>query len=347
MKALSLIAGLCLSLATFGTAHAQFLKVPDQSPAATVTQTIGITDVKVDYHRPAVNNRPIWGKLVPYGETWRTGANENTLITFSTDVKVGGKPLHAGTYGLHAIPTQKDWTIIFSNATQSWGSFTYDQKEDALRVTVTPKATATSEERLLYKFDDLSDTKGTLVLAWEKLEVPITIEAETPKLVMANARLALRGPIGFLWNNYTRAVNYWIKNGGPLDEALKLADRGIEAEERYATLNAKANVLDKMGKTKDGADLHAKALAIASAHDLSNEAYRQLNDKKVDDAIKISQMNIDKHPDSVEAQTVLGLALAAKGDKAGATTAFNKALSLSKDPKEKKQIQDELAKVKS
>ncbi|HET9625136.1 MAG TPA: DUF2911 domain-containing protein [Kofleriaceae bacterium] len=346
MKALSLFAGTVVSLATFGVAHAQFLKVPDQSPAASVTQTIGITEVKIDYHRPAVNNRPIWGKLVPYGEVWRTGADENTLISFSTDVKVGGKPLRAGTYGFHAIPTQKDWTLIFSNATQSWGSFTYEQKEDALRVTVTPRTSPTSEERLLYRFDDLSDTKATLVLAWEKLAVPVAIEVETPKLVMANARAQLRGPVGFLWNNYTRAVNYWLKNGGPLDEALKLADRAIETEERYSTLNAKANVLEKMGKTKDAAELRAKAMTMASSHDLAGEAFRQINDKKLDEAVKTSQTNVEKHPDSVEAYSVLGDALAAKGDKAGATTAYNKALTLTKDPKEKKQIQDALGKLK-
>jgi hypothetical protein len=346
MKALSVFAGLCISLATLGTAHAQFLKVPDQSPAASITQTIGITEVKIDYHRPAVNNRPVWGKLVPYGEPWRTGANENTLITFSTDVKIGGKSLHAGTYGLHAIPTQKDWTIIFSNATHSWGSFTYDAKEDALRVTVTPRATQSKEERLLYRFDDLSDTKGTLVLAWDKLAVPVAIEVETAKLVMDNARADLRGPVGFLWNNYTRAVNYWLKSDGPLDEALKFADTAVSMEERYATLNTKAKVLDKMGKTKDAADLRAKAMTMAGEHDLASEAYRQLNDKKFDDAVKLAQTNVDKHADSAEAQTVLGMALAGKGNKAGATAAFNKALGLATDPSEKKQIQDEMAKLK-
>ncbi|HEU4734212.1 MAG TPA: DUF2911 domain-containing protein, partial [Kofleriaceae bacterium] len=125
-----------LLLFASATADAQVaLKLPEQSPAATVSQTVGLTEITVVYHRPAVNGRPIWGKLVPYGETWRAGANENTTIAFSTDVKVGGKPLKAGTYGLHMLPTAKDWTIMFSTMTAAWGSFTYDQKEDALRVT--------------------------------------------------------------------------------------------------------------------------------------------------------------------------------------------------------------------
>src|ERR1043165_9721033 len=145
-----LAAGLTLGL-TSATAHAQ-LKLPEPSPAATTEQTIGITEIKVVYHRPAINGRTVWGQLVPYNEPWRAGANENTTVTFSSDVKVGGKPLKAGTYGLHMIPTAKDWTIAFSNMSAAWGSFTYDQKEDALRVTVTRGTSHTSQERLLYRF---------------------------------------------------------------------------------------------------------------------------------------------------------------------------------------------------
>src|SRR3954447_12764654 len=113
------------------TAHAQaVLKLPEQSPAATITQTVGLTEITVNYHRPGVNGRPIWGALVPYNEPWRCGANENTTVTFSSDVKIGGKPLKAGTYGVHMIPTAKEWTIAFSTQNQAWGSFTYDAKED-------------------------------------------------------------------------------------------------------------------------------------------------------------------------------------------------------------------------
>ncbi|HEX4418731.1 MAG TPA: DUF2911 domain-containing protein [Kofleriaceae bacterium] len=343
MKAFLLTAVLFASTA----AQAQGLKLPDQSPASTVSQTIGITEVTVSYHRPAVNGRVIWGQLVPYGEPWRTGANENTTITFSTDVKVGGKPLHAGTYGFHAIPTAKDWTLMFSTATQAWGSFTYDAKEDALRVTVTPRATQTSEERLLYRFDDLSDTKATLVLAWDKLAVPVTIEADTAKLVMANARQQLRGPTGFQWQAFTRAVNYWLKNGGPLDEATKLADRALQIEERYSTLNAKASVLEKQGNAKAAADLRAKALTVATENELNQAAYQLLGDKKVDDAIKLLETNVSRHPNSANAQDSLGEALAAKGDKAGASAAYTKALALAKDPKDKKRIEASIAKLKS
>jgi DUF2911 family protein/tetratricopeptide repeat protein len=328
------------------TVHAQGLKLPEQSPGASVSQTIGITEVTVQYHRPGVGGRTIWGQLVPYGEPWRAGANENTLITFSTDVKIGGKPLRAGTYGLHMLPTAKDWTVMFSTATQAWGSFTYDVKEDALRVTVTPRQTPTTEERLLYKFDDLSDTKATLVLAWDKLAVPVAIEVETPKAVMANARQQLRGPTGFTWQSFSQAANYWLRNGGPLDEAQKLIDRSIAMNENYQNLNVRATILEKKGDAKGAADTRAKALAIATEGDLNQVGYRLMGEHKVDEALKLFQANADKHPDSWNAQDSLAEALAAKGDKAGAMAAYNKALSLVKDPVQKKRIEGAVARLK-
>src|SRR5438445_7759292 len=110
----------------------QGLKVPEPSPAATVSQTIGLTKIDVSYHRPAVNKRKVFGALVPYDVVWRAGANENTLITFSSPVKIEGHALPAGSYGLHMIPTAKQWTVIFNSVTTAWGSFAYNEKEDVL-----------------------------------------------------------------------------------------------------------------------------------------------------------------------------------------------------------------------
>jgi len=345
MKALLSIAILFASV----TAHAQVaLKTPEQSPAATVGQTVGLTEITVAYHRPAVAGRPVWGQLVPYGEPWRAGANENTTITFSSDVKVGGKPVKAGTYGLHALPTTKDWTIMFSTMSVAWGSFTYDQKEDALRVTVTPRPTTASAERLLYRFDDPTDTKTTLVLAWDKLEVPITIEVETPKVVMASIRQQLRGPAGFSWEGFVQAANYWLKNGGPLDEALKLVDRSIQMNENYQNLTLRAAIVEKQGNAKAAADLRAKAQTLATETDLNQVAFQLLRgDKKVDEALKLFQANVARFPESVAAHAGLGESLAAKGDKPGAIAAYTKALSLSKDPAQKKRLEARMAKLKA
>ena len=141
------------------------------SPAATATGKVGATDVTVAYSSPAVKGRAIWGGLVPYGQVWRAGANEATTVEFSKAVTVEGKALPAGKYGFFVIPTEKQWTVIFNKVPNQWGSFKYDEKQDALRVTVTPRKTDTMNERLAYVL-----TPTGLVLRWEKLEAPISIK---------------------------------------------------------------------------------------------------------------------------------------------------------------------------
>lgn len=341
MKAL-LTAAIVLSSAT---AYAQ-LRLPENSPASTLEQTVGITDVKVVYHRPAVKGRTLWGQVVPYGEVWRTGANENTTVSFSSDVKVGGKPLRAGTYGLHMIPTAKSWTIILSHTTTAWGSFSYDQKEDALRVTVTPRTESDNEERMSFHFDDVTDTKANLVMRWEKLAVPIAIEVDTPKVVMASVRAELRGLAGFRHEALTQAARYWVQHGGNLDEALKFIDRAILRGGQYQAHMVRAQILEKKGNAKGAAEARDKAQAVATDADLNQIAFGLINDKKVDEAIKALVAAIERFPESWLLQDSLGDALALKGDKAGATAAYTKALSLAKDPVQKKRIQAAIAQLK-
>ena len=145
------------------------LSLPNVSPRAETRQVVGLTEIDVQYNRPAVNDREVWGALVPYEQVWRAGANENTVISISTDVSVEGKKLAAGSYGLHAIPGESDWQIIFSKDTTAWGSFSYSEEEDALRVTVRPQQ-ADFEEHLAYTFDDLTNESTTLNLRWENFE---------------------------------------------------------------------------------------------------------------------------------------------------------------------------------
>jgi len=161
------------------------IRLPEASPAATVGQTIGITDVSITYHRPAVNNRKIFGGLVQYGDLWRAGANENTTISFSTPVKIEGQALPAGTYGLFMIPSAGQWTVVFSKFANGWGAYNYDQSEDALRVNVTPQTLAENQERLEYTFDDITNTAANASLRWEKLRVPIKIEVDLPSTIRA------------------------------------------------------------------------------------------------------------------------------------------------------------------
>jgi len=149
------------------------------SPKASVMQTVGFTNVTIDYSRPGVKGRTIWGGLVPYNVVWRAGANEATKITFSTDVKINGKKLKAGSYGFFTIPTTKNWTIIFNKVADQWGAFEYNDVEDALRIEVTPeKENNCWQEWLAYTITKTSDNTAVIRLEWEKLKVPFTIEVE-------------------------------------------------------------------------------------------------------------------------------------------------------------------------
>src|SRR5664279_5977026 len=157
-----------VSAAILCQAQSALLDLPRKSQDAQVTQTIGITNVTVKYSRPLVNGRKVWAGLVPYGDVWRAGANENTTITFSDPVTIEGKPLDKGTYGLHMIPNADEWTIIFSKSSTSWGAFTYNEAEDALRVTVKPRA-ADVHNALTFDFDQLQPDSAVIELEWEKI----------------------------------------------------------------------------------------------------------------------------------------------------------------------------------
>jgi hypothetical protein len=230
------------ALAGFAAAQTPPLELPQPSPAASVSQRIGLTDITISYHRPAVNKREVWGKLVPYGQVWRAGANENTVLTLGTDAIVGGQKVPAGSYGLHMIPTPTTWTVILSRESKAWGSFFYDQKADAARFTVTPAA-SDFEERLLYTLDDPSDRHVTATLRWEKLAVPISIDVETPALVAASLATQLHGLPGFAWQSLAQAASWCARNDVALDDAQAWADKAVTLNENFTTLRAKAAVL--------------------------------------------------------------------------------------------------------
>src|SRR5438477_6338037 len=197
--------GLVLGLGLFaGSAAAQFkngsqateLNIPRLSQRGTVSQRLGLTEITIVYHRPEVGGREIWGKTVPYGKVWRAGANENTTVTFSDDVSVEGKALAAGTYGLHTIPDKDQWTIIFSKNSTSWGSFSYDEKEDALRVTTKPQE-ADFREALTYSFEEVKQVSAAATLRWEKLAVPFHVSVDVKAVVLKSVKNELRSGGGF------------------------------------------------------------------------------------------------------------------------------------------------------
>ncbi|MFZ0952012.1 MAG: DUF2911 domain-containing protein, partial [Candidatus Sulfotelmatobacter sp.] len=184
IRLLVLLSGL-LALASLCQAQGIMLDLPLQSQHAVITQRLGLTDITINYHRPLVNSRPVWGKLVPYGQVWRAGANENTTVTFTDPVTIEGQPLDKGTYGLHMIPGENQWTIIFSKMSTAWGSFSYKQDEDALRVTVKPQA-AELHDALTYDFDDLKPDSTVVTLRWEKVAVPFKVAVKVDDVVEAS-----------------------------------------------------------------------------------------------------------------------------------------------------------------
>ncbi|HOT97460.1 MAG TPA: DUF2911 domain-containing protein [bacterium] len=234
------------------------VNMPRPSPKASVTQTIGLTDVTITYSRPGVKNRTIWGELVPYGKVWRLGANEATTISFADDVTVEGQPLPKGTYSLHAIPNPEEWTIIVNKVADQWGSYNYKQEEDALRITVKPQ-TGPFVERMLFTFDDVTDESAVVTLAWEKIRVSFKIGVNTQVKVLNNAKATLSPRALFF------AAQYAYQNNTELDQAAKWLDASIALEENYQNLSFKAGLLAKAGNKKEAVKLGEKAIAIGKA----------------------------------------------------------------------------------
>ena len=227
--------------------HAQsfVLDLPDRSQQAVVSQRIGLTEVTIRYHRPLVNGRKIWGDLVPYGKVWRTGANINTTISFTDPVTIEGKPLDAGTYGLHTIPNPDEWTIIFSKNATSWGSFTYDAAEDALRVTVKPRVSE-FHNALTFDFEDVQPDAAVVALQWEKLAVPFRVAVDVQRVTQASLGRQLRTLERYMWMSWNDAAKYLLSQNLALEDALKYANKSIELEDRSENEFTRAKILDAL-----------------------------------------------------------------------------------------------------
>ena len=244
--------------------HAADLKLPRPSQKAQVMQTVGLTDVTINYSRPGVKGRTIWGDLVPYDKVWRTGANEATDITFSTDVKVNGQPLAAGTNSLHTIPTKGDWTVIFNKKADQWGSYSYDEKEDALRIQVKTKSHDFTEW-MEFSLPDIAVDKATVALDWEKLRVPFDIQVETVDHALASARAAMASLAPDDQQTAFRCAAFAFQNNVAHDESMQWIDKSISIKETWLNLRTKADMLAKDGKTAEAIQFGEKAIAVGKA----------------------------------------------------------------------------------
>jgi len=289
----------CLLIAAMsGISPAQsfVLDLPRPSQSAKITQRVGITEITISYHRPLVNNRKVWDALVPYGKVWRAGANENTTISFSDPVTIDGKPLDRGTYGLHMIPTADQWTVIFSKNSTSWGAFTYDEAEDALRVTVKPQATE-MHDALTYDFDQLKPDSATVVLEWEKVAVPFKVGVDVHSVVQASLKRQLRNLSQYTWISWDDAATYLLTEKTAFDDALKYADKSIETEDRYDNEMTKSQVLAALNRKDDAASAEKKALSMASPLQIHIYARGLQGQKRADEAYAIFRDNAKKHPE--------------------------------------------------
>ena len=287
---------------------------------ASVTQHIGLVKVTIDYSSPDVHapngedrRGKIWGTLVPYGLTnlgfgtctecpWRAGANENTVFTVSHDVKINGQPLKAGSYGLHVIPMKdEDWTVIFSNNHTSWGSFTYDPREDALRVKV-PPSKSEYHEYLTYEFTERKPAQATVALKWEDLALPWTITVDDPTgLHLARIREELRDSNGFTWQNWVGAAQYALQAQRP-EDALWFAERAVNftfiGQENFQTLSTLASAQEAAGKVDEAKATRERALSHRTTGPLEIHGYgRQLLAQgKKEDALRVFELNAKRYP---------------------------------------------------
>jgi len=342
--ALALAAG---ALAAAAIAQTDFYTItaPRQSQRASVAQRLGVTDVTIDYHRPLVKGRTIWGDVVPYGQVWRAGANENTMIRFSDPVTIEGQALPAGTYGLHLLPTETEWTVIFSKNSTSWGSFSYDEKEDALRVKVKP-GPAEMHEALTYDFDDLKPDSAVVTMRWEKLAVPFKVAVDVKETTLNEIRHDLRSVPGFTWQGYNDAATWCLENKTNYDEALKWIDNSIQAEERFANLETKSKLLAATGKTAEADATMKEALTKANALELHNYARQLLAQKKTAEAVQVFQRNAKQNPNAWFVHAGLARGLSAQGSYKEAAAEMKEALRRCPDS-QKKYVQGLVDKLES
>jgi hypothetical protein len=302
-----------LSRAQTATGETLMLNLPRASQHAVVSQRIGITDITINYHRPLANGRQVWGKLVPYGEVWRAGANENTTISFTDPVTIEGQPLDKGSYGLHMIPAENEWTVIFSKNSTAWGSFTYKQEEDALRVKVKPQ-TAELHDALAYDFDEVKPDSTVITLRWDKVAVPFKVVVKVNDIVMASLHRQMHGLNQYYWDSWDDAAGYLLANKINLDEALKDEEQSIQVEERYDNLMSKSRILEQLGRKEDATMFRTRALDMANPLQLYVYARQLQGDKKQDEAFSIYRSTAKKFPDYWTTHLGMARMYSAQGD---------------------------------
>jgi hypothetical protein len=264
------------------------VRLPRPSQKARIMQTVGVTDITITYSRPGVKGRKIWGDppteaattgtatlddarsrakdapIVPYGHVWRAGANEATTFSVTDDVLINGQKLSAGTYSLHAIPGKDEWTIIFNSDAGQWGSFSYDEKKDALRVKAKPETAADNQEWLTYEIPEVGASSARVNIRWERLRVPFTVEVPNVEALMRSKVEAAIAANPTEWRIPLQLASHYA-NDEKWDEALKWAEQSIKVKETFQNLATKAQLLYAAGRKDEAFIVADKALERGKA----------------------------------------------------------------------------------
>ena len=290
---------LVLCAASTALAQAPAVRLPRPSQKASVMQTIGVTDIMITYSRPGVKGRKIWGDapktasapgtatlddansrvkgapIVPYGHVWRAGANEATTFSVTDDVLIQGQKLAAGTYSLHTIPGKNEWTIIFNRDAGQWGSFSYDEKKDALRVNVKPQRAKEKQEWLAYEIPSVGPNSAQIMLRWEKVAVPFTVEVPNVEALMRAKIDAAIAANPTEWRIPLQVANQYA-NDDKWDEALKWVDQSIKVKETFQNLSAKARWLFAAGRKDEAFTIAEQALQRGKADKVDTTRFEKL-----------------------------------------------------------------------
>ncbi|ALI97978.1 DUF2911 domain-containing protein [Rufibacter tibetensis] len=276
---LNLVWSFAIALFLLGNTATAQIKMPAASPSSTIKQNIGLADVTVEYSRPSMKGRKIFGDLAPYGRLWRTGANASTKLTFSEEVMLEGNKVPAGTYALYTIPGEKDWTVVIHKNTKHWGDGGKDYKaeEDLVRFKVTPKKTAEKTETFTINFANLTNNGGTMQIMWENTLVPVKITTDVDTKVMSQIQEKVVNGTDVTPALYAAAASYYAENNKDMKQALAWMKQANEKDPKFWTLHQQAKIQAKMKDYKGAAATAQKSIELAKKE--NNADYVALNEK--------------------------------------------------------------------
>jgi len=333
------------------------------NPRATVSEEVGITGITIKYSRPDVAGREgkIWGTLVTNGfstnsfitnrntSPWRAGANENTIITFEHDVKVEGKPVKAGSYGLFMAMWPDSVMLILSNQSDAWGSFYYEEKNDALRTILKPQMNDKSVEWLKYEFIEHKEKSCTIALMWEKLIVPLKVDVDVDNIVITRLREQMTSQRGFNTTNMLQAAQFCLNKNINLDEALTWSQRavsGFGGQRSYVSLRNLATAYEKLNRLPAADSVMIDGLNMANVNQYVTYGRALITQKRMDKAMDVLKTNLQKNGDIYMVNLGLMYGYSAKGDYASAIKHAEKAMALATNEPAKKQVEGNIVKLK-